>query len=46
MEKQLILSKDVDSQYDEDDDEDKVLELGESNSKKKMWFMVSGDWLF
>jgi hypothetical protein len=34
MEKQLILDKDV---HEEDDDQD---------SEKKMWFVISGDWLY
>ena len=35
MEKQLILDKDLQNEEDSED-----------NGEKKMWFMISGDWLF
>ena len=42
LEKKLILDKDLESQDpEEDEDIDK-----EEIPKKKLWFMISGDWLF
>ena len=56
MEKQLILNRDIQSQEEEEEenahdgensDKDKI-ENGndEKKASKKMWFMISGDWLF
>jgi hypothetical protein len=51
MEKQLILDKDLESQEEEDKQNqiDKKLILNENDlqiKNKKMWFMISGEWLF
>ena len=51
MEKQLILDKDLESQEEEDKQIqiDKKVILYENDlqiKNKKMWFMISGEWLF
>ncbi len=51
MEKQLILDKDLESQEEEDKQnfiDKKVIYDGNDQQIKnrKMWFMISGEWLF
>lgn len=46
MEKQLILDRDIQSQEEEEEQEEENLNDQEKKPYKKIWFMISGDWLF